>query len=177
MFTRFVLHVDVIKWNRFPCCWPFVRGTHRSMGNFPHKSHWRGALMLSLICAWTKGQVHYRNTGDFGTPSRPLWRHCNVVLCCCGWFPAYFIHIHQGICSLSRKTSYRHIPWSLEAAWLDIISWSYRSKIWAASRQLCCRDACQLSERLDKSKLESRGFENSQDLAVRRPISYLALGQ
>ena len=30
-------HDDVIKWNHFPCYWPFVRGIRRSPVNFPHK--------------------------------------------------------------------------------------------------------------------------------------------
>ena len=41
-----------------------------------------------------------------------------------------------------------------------------------AFRQLCCRGACQILERLGKSKLESRGFETSRHLAVRRPSAY-----
>ena len=44
-------HDDVIKWDHFPCYWPFVRGTHRSQVDSPHKGQWRGALMFSLICA------------------------------------------------------------------------------------------------------------------------------
>ena len=30
-------HDDVIKWNPFPCYWPFVWGIHRSPLNHPHK--------------------------------------------------------------------------------------------------------------------------------------------
>ena len=37
--------------------WHFVRGIHRSPVNSPHKGQWRGALMSSLICAWTNGWV------------------------------------------------------------------------------------------------------------------------
>ena len=44
-------HDDVIKWKHFPHHWPFVRGIHQSPVNSPHKGQWRGALMLSLICA------------------------------------------------------------------------------------------------------------------------------
>ena len=47
-------HDDVIKWKHFPCYWPLVRGIHRSLVNSPHKGEWRGALMLSLICALNK---------------------------------------------------------------------------------------------------------------------------
>ena len=44
-------HDDVIKWKHFSHCWPFVR---ESTG---HKGHWRGAMMFSLMCAWTNSGV------------------------------------------------------------------------------------------------------------------------
>ena len=58
------VHDDVIKWKRFPRYWPFVRGIHRSPVNSPHKCQWRGALMLTLICAWIHGWVNNRGAGD-----------------------------------------------------------------------------------------------------------------
>ena len=64
-----LIHVDVIKWKHFPRYWPFVRGIHRSPVNSPHKGQWRGASVLSLICAWTNGWVNNRDAGDFR-------RHC-----------------------------------------------------------------------------------------------------
>ena len=73
----------------------------------------------------------------------------------------------QGLYSLSGKTSYRQISWSLEATRL-MLQWSYRSEIWQALQQQRCRGTCQISERLEKFKSESRGFETSRDLAVRR---------
>ena len=60
---------DVIKWKHFPRYWPFVRGIHRWPVNFPHKGQWRGALIFSLICAWTNCWVNNRVAGD-------LRRHC-----------------------------------------------------------------------------------------------------
>ena len=48
----------------FPRYWPFVRGIHRSPMYSPHKGRWRGALMISLISAWTKGWANNRNVGD-----------------------------------------------------------------------------------------------------------------
>ena len=33
-------------------------------GEFPHKGQWRGALIFSLICAWTNGWVNNRYVGD-----------------------------------------------------------------------------------------------------------------
>ena len=54
------LYDDVVKWKHFPRYWPFVRGIHRS----PHKGHWRGALMFSLICVWINGWVNNGEAGD-----------------------------------------------------------------------------------------------------------------
>ena len=55
---------DVIQCKLFSCYWPFVRGTHRSPVNSPHKAQWRGALMFSFICAWINGWVNNREAGD-----------------------------------------------------------------------------------------------------------------
>ena len=57
-------HNDVIKWKHIPRYWPFVRGIHRSAVNSPHKGQCRGALMFSLICAWTNCWVNNRDAGD-----------------------------------------------------------------------------------------------------------------
>ena len=34
--------------------------------NSPHKGQWRGALVFSLICAWTNGWVNNRDAADLG---------------------------------------------------------------------------------------------------------------
>ena len=44
------------------------RGIHRSPVNSPHKGQWRGALMFSLIWAWTNRCVNNREAGN-------LWHH------------------------------------------------------------------------------------------------------
>ena len=64
VITDFFNHGDVIKWKHFPRYWPFVRGIHRSPINCAHKGQWRGALMFSLICAWTNGWVKNQDAGD-----------------------------------------------------------------------------------------------------------------
>ena len=61
---KYRYHDDVIKWEHFPRYWPFVRGIHWSPVNSPHKGQWRGALMFSLICAWTSVWAHTRDAGD-----------------------------------------------------------------------------------------------------------------
>ena len=71
-------HDDIIKWKHFPRYWPFVRGIHRLPVDSPIKGQWRGALMLSLICAWNKRLNKQSRRRWFETESRSLWRHCNV---------------------------------------------------------------------------------------------------
>ena len=44
--------------------WTFVRGIHRWPVNSAHKAQLRGALMFSLISAWTNGSVNNRYAGD-----------------------------------------------------------------------------------------------------------------
>ena len=57
-------HHDVIKWKHFPRHWPFVRAIHRSPVYSPRIGQWRGALMFTLICAWTNVWVNSRDAGD-----------------------------------------------------------------------------------------------------------------
>ena len=54
------MHDDVIKWKHFRRYWPF----HRSPAYSPHKGHWRGALVFSLTCTWTKVWTNNRDAGD-----------------------------------------------------------------------------------------------------------------
>ena len=71
--------------------WPFVRGIHRSPVNSPHKGQWRGALMLSLICAWINGWVSTRDAGD-------LRRHrLNYDVIVMTWIGMEFIHCENNI--------------------------------------------------------------------------------
>ena len=70
-------HDDAIKWQHFPRYWPFVRGIQRSPVDSRHKDQWHGALMFSLICAWTNDWENTRGIWRFETPSRLLWRHRN----------------------------------------------------------------------------------------------------
>ena len=56
-------HDEIIKWKHFPCYWPIVRGIHRSPVNSPHKGQCHGALMFSMICAWTNSWVNNQDVG------------------------------------------------------------------------------------------------------------------
>ena len=73
----------------------------------------------------------------------------------------------HGLYSLSRWTSYRSYSWTPETPWDWMLWLSYRSEIWQASRQRCCRNACQISELLEKSKPESRGTRFCGKTSVR----------
>ena len=76
-------HDDVIKCKHFPRNLPCVRGIHRSPVNSPHRGHWRGALMFSLICTLIE-RLSKQSWGWWSeTLSRPLWRHCNEMCSTC----------------------------------------------------------------------------------------------
>ena len=47
------------------------------VGNSPHKGQWRGALMFSLIYAWTNGWIHIWNAGELRR-HRAQYDQCNV---------------------------------------------------------------------------------------------------
>ena len=52
------------------------------------------------------------------------------------------------------------------------LEFSDRSEIWQALQQHCCRCACQISKRYANSKYQSRGFDTSRDLTIRRLFGY-----
>ena len=95
-----LFHDDGIKWKHFSRYWPFVRGIHRSPVNFPHKGQGRGSLMFSLICALNK-QLSKQSWGWwFETPSRLLWRHCNVLdVIWCSATPWGVLIVYSKVCS------------------------------------------------------------------------------
>ena len=104
---------------------------------------------------------------------------CNFDVNFSDWYPDYFLpnmddnerhksrlamcH-YQGLYSLSGKTSYRKISWSLEAAKFGF-DFSDRSEIWQAPSQQGCRG--QITERYDHYNIQSRSFETSKHLGVR----------
>ena len=57
------IHDDVFEGNHVPRYWPFVWGIRRDV-NSTHKGQWQGALMFSLICAWTNGWANNLGVGD-----------------------------------------------------------------------------------------------------------------
>ena len=76
-------------------------------------------------------------------------------------------HTEAGLYSLSGKTSYRQISWSLEATRLGVIIIALLWNLTGSSAAALPR-GLSILERLKKAKHESCDFETSQDLAVRR---------
>ena len=73
--------------NTFRVTGPFVRGTHRSPVNSPHKGQWRGTLILSLISLNKRlSKPLWRRWFETSSPS--LWRYCNYIyiLHCTRWW-------------------------------------------------------------------------------------------
>ena len=123
--------------------------------NSQHTGQWRGTLIFSLICPNKRLSKQWWGLW-FETPSSSLWRHCNVKL----W--------HGGVITSGRLTARSREVSKPRDSSLDFFNCS---EIWQAPRQQRCRDACQISERNDHYNTQSRGFETSRDLSVRRLIA------
>ena len=68
----------------FPRYWLFVWGNHRSPVNSPYQGQERGALIFSLICAWTNVWVNNQEAGDrdaIALIMASLWWGCLFLLC------------------------------------------------------------------------------------------------
>ena len=61
--------------------------------NSPHKGQWRGALMLSLICAWINDWVNNREAGDL----RPHRGHYDVNVMKPHHKITYVIYIRENV--------------------------------------------------------------------------------
>ena len=81
---------DVIIWKHFPRYWSFMRGILRPPVDSPCKSQWRGALICSLMCAWTNVWSNSPDAGDL----RRHGAHCDVTVMWIGfiWFQWFIGH-------------------------------------------------------------------------------------
>ena len=79
--SAIVCFLDISWWRHqmetFSAFLAFCAGN--SPANSPHKGQRRGALMFSLICALNKRLSKQSWDWWFETPSRSLWRYCNVL--------------------------------------------------------------------------------------------------
>ena len=117
----YLLHDDVIKWKDFPRYWPFLWGIHRSTMNSPHKGRWRGALVFSLICAWTNGSVNNLETGDL----RCHRTHYDVtVMLNLGWLCKVSCGGHHQYGGNANMGSAFRVPTALDRSYWYIIQQS-----------------------------------------------------
>ena len=84
--VKTTVHDNVIKWKYFTRYWPFVQGIHRSPVNSPYKAQWLGALMFSLICAWTNGWINNRGAGELRRHRAHYDVTVMVYVFYCNWF-------------------------------------------------------------------------------------------
>ena len=151
-------------------------------GGFPSMSQWRGALMFSLICAWTNAwannlydghlrphRAHYDAT--VMKDARCVDGFCFVVitLWICVQSEYTFIDILQGylafrlfLCqysnSGSRLTNRTDVlPQDLVKSRRREIGY-HNDRIALKFDRLCCGAVCQILDQLEKSKPKSRGF-------------------
>ena len=138
---------------------------HRSPMDSPHKGQWRGALLLSLISAWTNGRANYQRDGD-------LRRHR-------AHYDSTVMMIDDGQAKPATRAPSQYPKRRLSVRSRKVsksrdlyLELSDRSEIWQALRQQCCRCACQISKRYDDLKFQSRGFETLRDLTKIRLFGY-----
>ena len=82
-----IVHMVRVWWKNSIVCWHIQIETFSALlvlcagnspvtGEFPTQRPWRGALMLSLNCAWINGWVNNREAGDL----RGHCAHCDVIV-------------------------------------------------------------------------------------------------
>ena len=97
------------------------------------------------LCQWYFHRGQHRTRRSFAEQTIGSYHHESYRI-------AWPNENNKGLYSLSARVLY----------------WSYRSDNWKTTWYHCCRGACQISERFEKYKHESRGFETSWYLVVRR---------
>ena len=71
---------DVIKWKHFLRYWPFVRGIQRVTGEFPSQRPVTRSFDIFFDPRLNKRLRKQSRRRWFETPSRSLWRHCNMKI-------------------------------------------------------------------------------------------------
>ena len=76
-------------------------------GNSPVTGQWRGALMFSLICAWTNGWVNHRDAGDLRRNydvTVMIWHHRHRISLKSEEFPPPFNSLRVASCIWSLRS-------------------------------------------------------------------------
>ena len=106
-------HDDVIKWKHCSRYWSFVWWIQRSPVNSPYKGQWRGALVFSLMYAWTSGCVNNRNAGA----SRSKRQHVSIGL------DDRSIMRPRCLNKVTLSVMMQRICWILSICWMIYSAW------------------------------------------------------
>ena len=118
---------------------------------------------------------------EHAAEQRNIWRHHDMEIIPsllppapdCNILQQSMNRVHTFMATEGRLTARSREVSKTTNNWNWMLYWSYRSEIWQASKQRCCRCVCQMSEWLEKSKTEYSRFETSWDLAVWRSPAYV----
>ena len=160
-----------------------MRGIHRPPVNSPHKGPVTRSFDVSLMLVKANSQINRRAYGDL----RPRCAHCDVIVMTDQVVRSDEVSELWGLTisffdNKKRVTVSRPFLWDMnkdevrsrkaskpQDVYLELCD---RSEIWQARRQQCCLRACQISKRCDDFNYQSRGFESSRNLMIRRLIGY-----
>ena len=79
---------------------------HRSAVDAPHKGRWRGALMFSLICAWTNSLANKQDAGDFRhhRVHYEVWNLIGILIIICNGCWYFYMNSAMAFWSRIRNT-------------------------------------------------------------------------
>ena len=90
---------------------------------FPHKGQWRGALMFSLIYAWTSDWVNNRDAGYL----RRNRVHYDVTVMWSDFTIGFIGMVRREMCSANASTKCDHLEitmWYCHSSWKHIEAWT-----------------------------------------------------
>ena len=87
-----------------------MQGIHKSLVDSPQKGQWRGAVMFSLICAWTNDWANNRDGGDL----RHNHAHYDVTI-----MSVLYNQYHSCWCSCIQQTKQQN-PQNITGPWLAL---------------------------------------------------------
>ena len=90
-----ISHDDVITMKTFSALLALCVGNSPVNGEFPSQRPVTRSFDVSLIYALNKWLSKQLGGWWFETPSRPLWRHCNVYRCCHGVSSLHLEALHS----------------------------------------------------------------------------------
>ena len=140
---------------------------HRSPVNSPHKGQWRGALMFSLICAWT---VSWANNGDAGDLRRYRAHYDVIVMHLRRHMASDFlvtIGSGNGLSSVRRQTKSAYKD---TRSTLFLSRWCHQMDTFSALLAICAGNSPVPSE-FPTQRPVTRSFDVFFDLRLNKRLS------